>query len=65
MHATDERLERFRASARDRKRRQRQADRYAEIELPLLEPTDHWGWVERKLMALDAERKRTQQRWRW
>lgn len=61
----DCRLERKRRHARDRKARQRHADHYAEVEMPLFDVTERTDWIERMLAAEDARRKRLRQGVNW
>jgi hypothetical protein len=60
----DCRLARKRQSAKDRKARQRAADHYAEVAMPLLDVTERAEWIERMLAIEDAKRMQTQ-RGRW
>lgn len=58
------RLDRKRRHARDRKARQRSADNYADVELPLFDVTERTDWIERMLAIEDAKRAQ-QHRGRW
>jgi len=55
----DCRLARKKRHARDRKARQRAADSYASVELPLFDVTERTDWIERALRAQDLQRQRT------
>jgi hypothetical protein len=54
----DCRLQRKRQANKDRQARQRAANHYAEVEMPLLDCTERADWIERRLAAIDAERRR-------
>ena len=60
---TDALLERKRRHARDRKARQRTAQGYAEVEMPLFDVTERTDWIER-MLAIEDQKRREGLRWR-
>jgi len=59
----DCRLERKRRHARDRKARQRSAEDYAEVSMPLFDPTERTDWIERMLAIEDQKRLQSRGHW--
>ena len=59
----DCRLVRKRQANKDRQARQRAANHYADVEMPLLDCTERADWIERMLAFEDAKRREVA-RWR-